>query len=92
MPSDPIVIQGDLLNFEWTDSALDKQEGGGHYKDFAIQPIEFTCKNNLDFLQGNVVKYVCRHKNKNGILVDVCCHHWVCCLSEEFHQGEKYVS
>jgi len=67
MPSDPIVIQGDLLNFEWTDSALDKQEGGGHYKDFAIQPIEFTCKNNLDFLQGNVVKYVCRHKNKNGI-------------------------
>ena len=67
MPSDPIVIQGDLLNFEWTDSALDEQEGGGHYKDFAIQPIEFTCKNNLDFLQGNVVKYVCRHKNKNGI-------------------------
>ena len=67
MPSDPIVVQGDLLNFEWTDSALDKQEGGGHYKDFAIQPIEFTCKNNLDFLQGNVVKYVCRHKNKNGI-------------------------
>jgi len=48
-------------------SALDTQTGGGHYKDFPIQPIEFTCKNNLDFLQGNVIKYVCRHKAKNGV-------------------------
>lgn len=48
-------------------SELERQEGGGHYKDFAIQPIVFTCKNNLDFLQGNVIKYVCRHKHKNGV-------------------------
>lgn len=52
---------------EATRGALGSQVGGGHYKDFSIQPIEFTCKNNLDFLQGNVIKYVCRHKTKNGI-------------------------
>lgn len=46
--------------------ALKKQEGGSHYKDFRIQPIEFISKNNLGFIVGNVIKYVCRYKNKNG--------------------------
>ena len=45
----------------------DKQIGGNHYKDFLIQPYEFISKNNLSFFQGNVVKYVCRYLNKNGI-------------------------
>jgi hypothetical protein len=47
-------------------SALDKQEGGGHYKEFTIQPIEFITANDLSFLEGNIIKYVCRHKKKNG--------------------------
>lgn len=46
--------------------ALDKQVGGSHYKDMAIQPIEFTHKNNLNFCQGNIIKYATRYKNKNG--------------------------
>jgi len=48
-------------------SALQKQEGGNHYKDFVIQPIEFIYKNNLGFCEGNIIKYVCRHRKKNGI-------------------------
>lgn len=47
-------------------SALSKQEGGAHYKDCAIQPIEFIQANGLDFFQGNIVKYATRHKLKNG--------------------------
>ncbi len=47
-------------------SALDIQEGGDHYRKMKIQPIEFIQANELDFLQGNVVKYITRHKNKNG--------------------------
>jgi len=46
---------------------LDRQEGGSHYKEFKIQPYEFTRTNKLSFFQGNVVKYVCRYLNKNGI-------------------------
>lgn len=46
---------------------LDTQIGGNHYKDMAIQPLEFIIENNLSFLQGNVLKYVCRYKSKNGI-------------------------
>jgi hypothetical protein len=52
----------------WQESnALSKQEGGSHYKDMLIQPVEFIVKNNLAFLEANVIKYVCRHRNKNGI-------------------------
>ena len=45
----------------------ERQIGGSHYKDFFIQPYEFIAKNDLSFFQGNVVKYVCRYKLKNGI-------------------------
>jgi Protein of unknwon function (DUF3310) len=47
-------------------SALEKQEGGNHYKDLKIQPAEFIHANSIGYFEGNVIKYVCRHKNKNG--------------------------
>lgn len=43
------------------------QEGGGHYKDRGIQPLEYIMKNSLSFCEGNVVKYISRYKSKNGI-------------------------
>ena len=46
---------------------LTAQEGGGHYKDRGIQPLEYTMQNNLSFCEGNVVKYISRYKSKNGI-------------------------
>ena len=49
------------------ESALDRQISGNHYKNMPIQPLEFTHKNNLNFCQGNVIKYICRYKHKNGI-------------------------
>jgi len=50
-----------------TEKATDKQIGGNHYKEYKIQPIEFIMKNKLSFIQGNVIKYICRYENKNGI-------------------------
>ena len=48
-------------------SALDKQIGGEHYKnDFKIQPIEFITANKLSFIQGSIIKYICRYDKKNG--------------------------
>lgn len=47
-------------------SALDTQVAGDHYKKLAIQPVEYIVANNLDYLQGNVIKYITRHKDKNG--------------------------
>ncbi len=54
-----------VMHKQMTD-ALAKQEGGNHYKDMKIQPVEFITANNLGFLEGNVVKYICRHHAKNG--------------------------
>lgn len=48
-------------------SQFDIQVGGDHYKKMPIQPLEFIAKNNLDFFQGNVIKYVLRYKDKNGV-------------------------
>lgn len=47
-------------------SALDKQVSGNHYKDKGIQPIVYILANDLGFCEANVVKYVTRHKFKNG--------------------------
>lgn len=47
-------------------TALQRQEGGQHYKSKAIQPIVYIHANNLGFCEGNVVKYITRHKEKNG--------------------------
>lgn len=48
-------------------SAISEQVGGSHYKNFAIQPVEFIHKNGIGFIPGNIIKYVCRYGNKNGI-------------------------
>jgi len=42
------------------ENALAKQVGGNHYASMKIQPVEFIAANNLGFLEGNIVKYVCR--------------------------------
>lgn len=46
---------------------LDIQEGGSHYKDMAIQPVEYIMRNNIGYVEGSVIKYVSRWKNKNGL-------------------------
>lgn len=50
----------------WGLKSLEEQVGGTHYKNFEIEPLEFSSRNRLNFCEGNVVKYVCRHKFKGG--------------------------
>ena len=47
--------------------AIKQQVGGDHYSKLAIQPVEYINKNNLTYLQGNIIKYVTRYKDKNGV-------------------------
>lgn len=46
---------------------MKRQIGGSHYEDMEIQPWEVIERANLDFWEGNVVKYVMRYKTKNGL-------------------------
>lgn len=47
-------------------SPLNQQVGGSHYKTLAIQPAEYNQRNRLGFCESCVVKYVTRHREKNG--------------------------
>jgi hypothetical protein len=49
-------------------SAMSGQVGGAHYKDMKIQPVEFCRANNMLGMESSVVKYVSRHKQKNGAI------------------------
>ena len=59
----------DATPAEWDVAAFatDGQIGGGHYKDYTIQPVDFITANNVPFLEGCVIKRMMRHKNKNGV-------------------------
>jgi hypothetical protein len=56
---------------------LESQQGGAHYKEMVIQPVEFIYKNNIPYMEGNVIKYVCRWKKKNGV--------------EDLHKAKHYL-
>ena len=46
--------------------AIEGQVGGSHYKDMAFQPIELITTLRCSFVQGCIIKYISRYKNKNG--------------------------
>jgi len=48
-------------------SAMERQEGGSHYKTLAIQPMQYSMANGLDACQHTIVKYVTRFRSKGGI-------------------------
>ena len=54
----------DMIKESVKETGSSRQVGGNHYKDCVIQPTEYIVKNKLDFLEGNVVKYITRHKTK----------------------------
>jgi hypothetical protein len=51
---------------DW-DRAHKRQVGGNHYSRYNVQPIDFIIDNNLDWCEANVVKYITRWRDKNGI-------------------------
>ena len=56
----------DLAADKRESSPLETQVGGSHYKDMPIQPVEFCQTNGLRFCEASAIKYICRHRNKNG--------------------------
>ena len=50
-----------------TKNPLDEQVGGDHYSKLAIQPAVYAQHNKLSYLQGTIIKYVTRYKDKGGV-------------------------
>ena len=67
-PEDDLELVGDDVNTPNKKyNPLVVQQSGNHYKNGKIQPIEYSERNNLSMCQGNIVKYITRHKEKNGV-------------------------
>lgn len=47
--------------------ANDGQVGGDHYKKKAIQPWDYIVANEIPYLEGNIIKYVSRWRDKGGL-------------------------
>lgn len=69
-------------------TATKRQVGGKHYTDYKIQPIEFITSNNIGFIEGNVIKYVTRFRQKNGIEDIDKAIHYLELLKEMYHNGK----
>lgn len=62
--------------------ATDRQVGGNHYKKYRYQPIEFICDMGLNFIQGNIIKYIARNKGNREEDLRKIIHY--CELAQEF--------
>ena len=77
-----MAVSGDTSN------AWDKQVGGDHYKQYAIQPAKFALANGLDYAQSNAIKYIVRHKDKNGVQDLDKAIHYIELLKQHHYKGE----
>lgn len=66
MPTDGAQFVAGMSEAPAEASALDVQVGGGHYKGMKIQPVEYIHANGIGFVEGCVIKYVSRWREKNG--------------------------
>lgn len=72
-PSGKVEYVSDMMGWTMKDvtgaelnNPLDVQVGGAHYKEWVIQPIEFTMANLYDACSSSIFRYVARHRDKNG--------------------------
>ena len=74
---------------------LDKQVGGDHYLKYRMQPVDAIRKTNLDFVRGNILKYLVRYKDKNGVEDLKKARHYAEILREQvmmrFDVGETFI-
>ena len=68
--ADRIVFEGNdtIFTIKKGNNAQPKatQIGGDHYSKYKIQPIDYITDNGLDYIEGNVIKYITRHQDKGG--------------------------
>jgi hypothetical protein len=66
------------------------QIGGNHYTKNKIQPIEYILANDLDFCEGNIIKYITRYKDKNGIEDLQKAKHYIELLINNYETTKKF--
>lgn len=67
----PPPVTSKYLDPQFTSSPIERaiatQIAGEHYRKLKIQPAEFVHANNIPYLEGSIIYYVTRHREKNGV-------------------------
>ena len=65
-----------------------ENKGEKHYKKGGVEPVEYILKNNMGYLEGNVIKYVTRHKEKGGASdIKKAIHYLEIILESHYNEG-----
>lgn len=64
------------------------QVDGTHYEDMAIQPIDIIRANNLNWFEGEALKYLLRYKRKNGVTDLLKCKHIIDMIIENYEGSQ----
>lgn len=48
-------------------SANERQVGGSHYQKQKIQHWDYILANDIPYMEAQIIKYVSRHRDKNGV-------------------------
>lgn len=71
------------------DHAIKRQVGGSHYSRYKIQPVDFILANDLDWCEANAIKYITRHKDKNGVEdIRKAIHYLEILIERMLHEGD----
>lgn len=70
-------------------TANDRQVGGDHYKNKSIQPWDFIIANDIGYLEGNIIKYISRWREKNGLADLAKAKHYLDKLIETEEENQK---
>jgi hypothetical protein len=68
---------------------VDSQVGGDHYSKYKIQVVDIVDDHNLDFYEGNILKYLLRYKDKNGVQDLYKLEHYLQMIIEKIESGGK---
>ncbi len=68
--------------------SVDNQVGGDHYSKYKIQVVDIIDDHNLNFYEGNALKYLLRYKDKNGVQDLQKLEHYVQMIIKRFESDE----
>ena len=67
---------------------MDSQVGGDHYSKYKIQVVDIIDDHKLDFYEGNILKYLLRYKDKNGVQDLYKLEHYLQMIIKKFESNE----
>lgn len=88
VPKEPVLDAKGIKLATRPTTAREKQVGGSHYKDKAMQPWDIIDAWELNFYAGNVVKYILRYRHKDGLQDLQKARHYIDKLIEDYADSE----